>query len=308
VTVARGDLYEAVGDRTFDRIVAHPPYVPEAETRIVFRDGGEDGEQVTRGIVEGLPRHMRPGGTLHCTCAVTDRVDRPFERRVRDWLGEAEAEFDVFFMPQATHEPTPYFLTRAMAGNEPWENLERRHATFTRLGVERIVYGAFVVRRRAAAARGTGPLTVRRRAAPAARGADVIAMMERETMAADPALQARLLDLPLATNPQLAFALTHGLVDGDWQATSCHLHVEAPFVVDAKVSPWLAALLVRCDGTRAPRAIVAELRAEGMAPADGTVEELVPLLRDLVAADILRPAPAPAPSVAAAAGAVAARG
>src|SRR5690606_22021150 len=52
VTVACGDVWAAVGGRTFDRVVAHPPYVAGADDA-VFRDGGEDGEAVTRRIVEG---------------------------------------------------------------------------------------------------------------------------------------------------------------------------------------------------------------------------------------------------------------
>src|SRR5690606_29151931 len=55
VTAVQGDLYEPVLGLTFDRIVAHPPYVPATETQMVYRDGGEDGEQVIRGILQGLP-------------------------------------------------------------------------------------------------------------------------------------------------------------------------------------------------------------------------------------------------------------
>ncbi|HEU4628444.1 MAG TPA: class I SAM-dependent methyltransferase [Gemmatimonadaceae bacterium] len=297
-TAARGDLYAAVAGRTFDRIVAHPPYVAEPEVHLVFRDGGEDGEQVTRGIVRGAPAHLRPGGTLHCTCAVTDRAGRPFERRLREWLGEAEGEFDVFFFPQAAHEPTHFLVERAVQGREPWSTVERRHATFARLEVERIVYGSFVVRRRTAAEGARPPLTVRRRSTPAATGADVRHEMAREAAVAAPGVEETLADAPLAASSAATFALTHALVDGAWQATACHVHLAEPFVVDAEVPPWIAALLVRCDGRRPVRTVVAELQTEGMAPDALRPEELRPLLRAFVGAGILLlPAPSPgAPS------------
>jgi hypothetical protein len=67
VTVASGDLYAPVEGLTFDRIVTHPPYVPARETRMVYRDGGSDGEDVTRRIIGGLSTYLRPGGDFHCT-------------------------------------------------------------------------------------------------------------------------------------------------------------------------------------------------------------------------------------------------
>ncbi|MHB1224950.1 MAG: methyltransferase [Gemmatimonadaceae bacterium] len=287
-TVACGDLYDAVGGRTFDRIVAHPPYVPGPETRVIFRDGGEDGEQVTRRIVAGLPDHLRPGGTLHCTCAVTDRVGRPFELRLRGWLGDAAPEFDVFFLPRAAHDPGEYYLRRAIQGHEPWNELEGRYRLFQRLEVEHLVYGSFVVRRRTAADAGHPPLTVRRRANPVVRGSDVLRLMEHEMAMAAPGLQERLLDLPLLVNPGMEFSLTHALVDGDWVATACHIRLLNEFAVDASVSPWIAALLVRCDGTRPARLILAELREEGMAPDEPSVEdELAPLLLALATKGVL---------------------
>src|SRR5262249_31659234 len=74
VTALAGDLYAPVAGRTFDMITAHPPYVPSFETELVFRDGGEDGEQITRRIIAGLAEHLRPGGQFYCDCLMTDRV------------------------------------------------------------------------------------------------------------------------------------------------------------------------------------------------------------------------------------------
>jgi hypothetical protein len=56
VTCAQGDLYQAVGEEMFDRIVAHPPYVPTDKDGMVYRDGGEDGEQVLRGVWTNIVR------------------------------------------------------------------------------------------------------------------------------------------------------------------------------------------------------------------------------------------------------------
>ncbi len=60
VRVAKGDLYAPVEGLTFDRIVTHPPYVPARKSKFIFREGGEDGEQIIRAIIEGLPHAISP--------------------------------------------------------------------------------------------------------------------------------------------------------------------------------------------------------------------------------------------------------
>ncbi|HEX5483159.1 MAG TPA: methyltransferase, partial [Terriglobia bacterium] len=50
-TVLQGNLYAPLEEIAFERIVAHPPYVPVMQPSKIYYDGGEDGERVTRGIV-----------------------------------------------------------------------------------------------------------------------------------------------------------------------------------------------------------------------------------------------------------------
>ncbi len=64
VAVVESDLYAAVAGETFDRIVAHPPYVPALDDRMIYRDGGETGESIVRGCVEGLPQASSAGRDL----------------------------------------------------------------------------------------------------------------------------------------------------------------------------------------------------------------------------------------------------
>ena len=91
MTVVEGDMYAPVEGLTFDRIVTHPPYIPAKQTELIFRDGGEDGEQIIRRVVEGLPRFLRPGGKFYALLMATDREGEEFEQRIRKWLGADEA-------------------------------------------------------------------------------------------------------------------------------------------------------------------------------------------------------------------------
>ena len=119
VSIGQGDLYDAVDGRTFDRIVAHPPYVPTPEQKILFRDGGQDGETILRRIVEGLSRHLRPGGRFYSFTLATDREDADYEQRVRGWLGAQGHEFDVFVVAMEVADEPDSLLKTALKSNRP---------------------------------------------------------------------------------------------------------------------------------------------------------------------------------------------
>ena len=60
-----GSLFEPLGNvRTFDLILVNPPFelVPAGETWFLHSDGGEDGLDVVRSILAGVPAHLAPGG------------------------------------------------------------------------------------------------------------------------------------------------------------------------------------------------------------------------------------------------------
>jgi release factor glutamine methyltransferase len=62
-----GDLFEPVAGRRFDLITANPPYVP-APPDLEQRPGdqawnaGADGRAIIDRLIDGLPRHLAPGG------------------------------------------------------------------------------------------------------------------------------------------------------------------------------------------------------------------------------------------------------
>ena len=75
ITVFEGDLFDAVPDgKTYDMIVSNPPYVttgeiptlsPEVRNEPALAlDGGPDGLDIIRRILEGAHRHLNPGGAI----------------------------------------------------------------------------------------------------------------------------------------------------------------------------------------------------------------------------------------------------
>ncbi|HEX6534372.1 MAG TPA: methyltransferase [Gemmatimonadaceae bacterium] len=280
-----GDLWEPVRGRTFDRIVAHPPYVAEPERMLIFRDGGPDGELITRGLLAGLPEVLEPGGRFYCTCIATDRTDAPLERRLRTMIGEREAEFDIVLLERTGFHPSEYYCRLAAWGKIPFAEAEQRHLAYRALGVERMVYCTFVVQRHAHA---RAPFTLRKRAGAArVREGDAIEwLLAWETANAERDLTPALLDARPIAAPGVLLRTEQHLFEGAFRVHGCALRTETPFLETTDCSLDAAAFLARCDGTLTLREHAERLAGEGLVNAGDpeALGALTSLVRGLVGA------------------------
>jgi SAM-dependent methyltransferase len=283
-TALRGDLFEPVRDRTFDRIAAHPPYMPSFEQQFIFRDGGEDGEQITRRILGSLATYLRPGGEFYCTCMGTDRTGARFEQRVRQMLGEREGEFDLVLASHGVYDFGQYYLRSAMDGRMKFSELEARARLFRELKVEHLVYCSMVIRRRV----GPGPaLTLRRTGTSRTSLADLQWLLRWETAAAQPGAAAWILDSRPRASPAAEVRIAHRVREGEWVPAVSMIVTPAPFVMEAQVPLWTTALLTRSDGRRTARELLAHLIESDVLPPDVPPEGFAGTLRDMIAAGFL---------------------
>ncbi|MBX6362547.1 MAG: methyltransferase [Gemmatimonadetes bacterium] len=284
VTALQGDLYAPVAGLTFDRIVAHPPYVPASGPEVIFRDAGEDGEAVFRRLIEGLPDHLERGGRLYCTCMATDRAGATLEDRIRGWLGEAEAEFDLLVVTHFELPPTDYYLRLASMGVVPWAIAEQRSQLYKRLEAERILYLTLVAQRH-----GPRPsFSVRRENGEGAGAAEADALVAWMTAVSDGSWVERL----AAARPRLSDAarlvLTHAAGDGGWTVTAAKVQVEYPFRRTVELSVNVATLLTLFDGTATAPEHLRRLRDSGAFPPEMPDAAFVKFLGDMVAEGVLR--------------------
>ncbi len=83
VHALRSDVYDGLGDATYDLIVTNPPYVGTAEWKglpdeyrhepRIALEAGSDGMDIVERILAGAPERLRPGGLL--ICEVGDSVE-----------------------------------------------------------------------------------------------------------------------------------------------------------------------------------------------------------------------------------------
>ena len=101
VTLARGDLFDAVGDRRFDLICCNPPYLSDADMASLQEEvrhepalalyGGRDGLEYYRRISAEYREHLNPDGAmlLEIGSALADQAGKQFPGSdiIQDYAG-----------------------------------------------------------------------------------------------------------------------------------------------------------------------------------------------------------------------------
>jgi methylase of polypeptide subunit release factors len=292
MSVGQGDLYEAVEGRTFDRIVAHPPYVPTPEQKILYRDGGQDGETILRRIIAGLPQYLRPGGRFYSFTMAIDREDGNYEQRVRGWLGERGNEFDVFVVAVEVADEPDAMLKTALQSKRPsiknMPNLE-----FLRRLKVTSMYNAITVIEKMAEPRPA--ITARTRKAARATYHAVEWFIRWTNAGVSPEFDAFLLE----SRPRLAggfqLHVTHSVHEAALVPSRFELKSDYPFAVSLLCPPWIAATAAACDGSHRVSDLWDQMRQRNAIDPAISQQQFVEGLRALLTHGFLEVAEFPLP-------------
>lgn len=284
VVIRKGDLYDPVREHTFDRIIAHPPYVPTLHPSWIYYDGGEDGEAVTRRIVRELPQVLRPDGMLYLLATGTDRRSGRYEERVREWLGDYSSEFDVALIVIRTQDPADFAVQTALKGKTPEQDIDAYRQLFSKLEVEQMVYGALLLRRKVDS---RNPFTVRRQKGPATGPDDLLNLLHWEAIAAGPDATDQILHSCVRANPDASLHITYKLTDEGWDATVHTLRSQHPFSMEAHTDTWVPYLMAVCDGSRTVAEHFDELKQESVLPEQAVASEFAQAVAILVSGGLL---------------------
>lgn len=279
VTIRRGNLYEGAEGLKFDRIVAHPPYMPVLRPLQIFYDGGSDGEQITRQCVEALPHFLGPGGCFYCLAQGSDRQGARLEQRVRGWLGESHGDFDVAVVEKLVQEPKEAAYIYALKSKGGFETADLMRDNFQKLGVESMVYGWIIIQRKNNARK---VFTVRRSAGRRTGREEIAWLLQWETFAAGPSALENLLEAIPAPRPSLELRTVHRMKAGELVAEKMALHTEDPFAMDCQVDPWVAVLIPMCDGQTTVRQLCQQCQTYGYIHAQAPPEEFAGLISVLI--------------------------
>uniref|UniRef100_Q02CH5 Methyltransferase small n=1 Tax=Solibacter usitatus (strain Ellin6076) TaxID=234267 RepID=Q02CH5_SOLUE len=283
-TMLQGDLYAPVEGLTFDRIVAHPPYVPARQNAMIFRDGGEDGEQILRGIVEGLPRFLRPGGRFYGFVVAADCEGQWFEERLRLWLGGAETEFDLVLAAHTLTEPRDLTANSFLGQNTALEDIRYRHEIWRRRKVEFLFNGSVLIRRHNSA---RPAITARVLTGEGFTPRHVEWLLEWSTEVHDAERLERLMEVRPLLSPHAEMVVTHRVRDCQLAPEVFSVRSNRPFEADCTLEPWLVQIVAQCDGKTTWREHFERAKSAGAIPGAAPAGEFLAILEPLVSNGLL---------------------
>jgi ribosomal protein L3 glutamine methyltransferase len=112
LTLYRGDLFRPLGDKRYNLIISNPPYVDAegmaslprecgAEPKLAF-DGGEDGLDIVRRILDEAKQHLTPQGGLLCEIGrCRPALEAAYPQLPLLWLDTEDSEGEVFWIGAA---------------------------------------------------------------------------------------------------------------------------------------------------------------------------------------------------------------
>jgi ribosomal protein L3 glutamine methyltransferase len=112
VSLYRGDLFAPLKGKRYDLIISNPPYVDaegmaalprecRAEPKLAF-DGGPDGLDIVRRILDQAAGHLTPQGGLLCEIGRgREQVEAAFPQLPLLWLDTEESDGEVFWIAAA---------------------------------------------------------------------------------------------------------------------------------------------------------------------------------------------------------------
>jgi ribosomal protein L3 glutamine methyltransferase len=112
LTLHRGDLFGPIGDSRYDLIISNPPYVDaegmaglprecRAEPKLAF-DGGADGLDIVRRILDQAASHLTPQGGLLCEIGRgREALEAAYPQLPLLWLDTEDSQAEVFWITAA---------------------------------------------------------------------------------------------------------------------------------------------------------------------------------------------------------------
>ena len=291
----QGSLLEPVTGQTYDQIVANPPFVvspgwARGTGGHDYRDSGLSGDEVSRTLLDGIPRLLRPGGSATLLANWIVPPDGDWAGRVGGWLEGSRC--DAWVWQREVLGPGEYvslWLRDAgeLPGTERWRaSYEQWVRWFEHHGIPAVGMGLVTLWRTEAAE------IIRCEDVPQAvqqpAGAHLPAWLHRQRWLAthtdDALLGSRLTACRDLIRERNDVHSPHGWTPATVRLRQSH---GARWELDSDDS--IAALVGACTGEVPLRLVLDVLAATLDAATDEVTAAAVPVVRDLVARGFLEP-------------------
>jgi SAM-dependent methyltransferase len=287
-----GDLFEPVRERQFDLVLSNPPYVISPSFRYLYRDSGMHGDQFCRKIVREVPAFLRQGGYCQILCNWAHYAGQDWRERLASWFEGTGC--DAWVMRSETRDASTY-ASVWIRGTE-----EDNPARFAQLYEEWMAY----YEREGIEAMSAGLITMRRMSGRVNRfcaddapekmlgpcGEAIVRRFELHDFLENMQDDRALLEARLCVAPGVRWDQQCGVSAAHWQVVSSQLRLASGLAYTGNIDPYVASLVLRCDGQRPVRELLGDLAASLGRDLDGMAPTCLEVTRRLLEHGFLWPA------------------
>ena len=271
VECLEGDFFAPAEGRTFDLVIANPPFVVSPEKRYIYRDSGLPADEVCRKIVREVPGFLNAGGYCQILCNWVHTAGRDWRERLAGWFEGTGC--DVWVMRSETRDAATYASTwiehtERDAPERFQERFEQWMDYYAELGIEAVSAGLISMRR--ASGRATwyraedGP---EKMLGPC--GDAIVQGFTLRDFLAAMADDASLLAARLRVSGEARLQRWLEPAAGGWADVSTELCLARGLVFSGSVDPYVANLVAACDGRKPLGELLAEMAGSlGKNPVD----------------------------------------
>jgi hypothetical protein len=290
VTVREGDLFEAVGDETFDLIVANPPFVISPSGRYLFRDGGRPIDELCRMIVRDAPRHLDDGGHAQLLASWAHVRGEDWRERLASWFEGSGC--DALVLEREALDPAAHAASwmRQTEAPDRWDEFDAWLDYYESNGIEAIGFGLITMRKRA---QGVSWFRAEEATHDIAMpcGDHLGAVFELADLLAshdDPMLRG----LSLRVAPDVVLDERMQTTAEGWSVISRRLRQTSGLCYEADVDAAVATIVGACDGQRRLGDLLGEAAAGAGIDAGELASVAMPVVRRMIQQAFLLPVPA----------------
>jgi SAM-dependent methyltransferase len=282
IELRQGSLFDPVASDLFDLILANPPFVIAPDSAFLFRHSSLGRDELSREVVRGVARHLRPGGYGYVLVNWVQAGDGEWSAPVRTWLDGSGC--DAICILHGIEDQLAYGVRWNAREQQvrPDRYAETLGSWLDHLraeGIEAIGSGAVVLRRR------EGPNWVHA-IEPSGPGSGNAGEQIERMFAGGDVLEDRADEALLAGTYRLpgAHRVNQSLIARDDQFTieAATIVPEQGLALGVSVEPELIPVLLRIDGTQRLSDIIEDVAAATGQDAAGLTARAVVLVRELL--------------------------
>jgi len=284
------DLFEWMPKEEVGLVVSNPPYVVSPGLAHIYRDSQREGDSVCRHLASAIPRLLAPMGVGQFMANWIVRRGESWADRLRGWF--AGSGCDVWILHETTEEASSYVAnwlreTDALALRHGSKDYDRWMAYFEDHGIVGVGYGLVSMQRHSRRSENIwidpAPDTYTFPCSAA-----MARYLERRRSIAETTVR-ELLAQPLRTSPDLVIDEIRALLGGQWTTGNRQGRLFRGLCWQLALSPELARVVERSDGTRRLDAVIDEVARTVEVDPHPLVRTLMPAIRCMLERGLMLP-------------------